>query len=209
MAKYDGPQRKQKVTDKNGNKVTRTVGSNLPASVTSNPSARDAFYPRPAKEERMAQYDIDKLNGEIASAVDAENVTAKVELRDSGPVLVLGGEHVAYQNDADSDPLYGQFAADIASEYRAKGIETIPAGALSDDFDEYNSQLAEFHREGEGGAFDAEELARKLTPTLEKNGLPGIPVEDTVSSRVRGWYHGEITEERFTELAQEALDDQA
>lgn len=51
MAKYDGPQRKQKVTDKNGNQVTRKVGSNLSASVTSNAKARDAFYPRPARTD--------------------------------------------------------------------------------------------------------------------------------------------------------------
>lgn len=58
MAKYDGPQRKKKVTDKNGKKVTRTVGSNLSHSVTSNADARAAFNPRPVKTAHDTVADI-------------------------------------------------------------------------------------------------------------------------------------------------------
>ena len=181
---------------------------NTGSSVTSNADARAAFNPRPAKKEpKMNQESLDSLNRELASAVDAEGVTARVELRDSGPVLVLDGEHVEYVNDNDSDPLFGQFTTDIASEYRAKGVRTIPAGALSSDFDEYNSQLAEFNSDAEDARFDADEFTRDLVPTLEKNGLSDLPVENTVTSRFGGWHRGEITEERFTELAQEELDD--
>lgn len=181
---------------------------NTGSSVTSNVDARAAFNPRPAKKEpSMNEESLNALNRELASAVNVEGVTARVELRDSGPVLVLDGEHVEYVDDIDSDPLYGQFIAEIANEYRAKGVRTIPAGALSDGFDEYNSQLGEFNSEGEDARFDVDEFTRGLVPMLEKNGLSDLPVENTVTSRFGGWYRGEITEERFTELAQEELDD--
>lgn len=83
MAKYDGPQRKQKVTDKNGNKVTRKVGSNLSASVTSNASARDAFYPRPPKEEPVTEYDIDELSDALGQESRFDAV-AYANVRDNG-----------------------------------------------------------------------------------------------------------------------------